>query len=55
MSFHTVLTLKRKVRSISTVCLRGEVREGGGEVDLETEGWNRKINTLPNNLVACLG
>ena len=37
-----------------TVCLRGEVREGGGEVDLETEGWNRKISS-PNNLVACLG
>ena len=50
-----MLTSRSKARSISTVCLHGEVREGGGEVDLETEGWwNRKISS-PNNLVACLG
>ena len=30
------------------------VTSGGGEVDLETEGWNRKISS-PDNLVECLG
>ena len=49
-----MLTLKRMVSRSKSAAFVAK-REERGEVDLETEGWNRKINTLPNNLVVCLG